>query len=513
MDSTNAVSRRRFVAGSGLGLAGLVGAATLKGSHGSSAAGVTGGGHATHAMKQDANPDLPANAGPEGWGGLAFIGGGEANKLWVCDAKQHQLVTSIDVGGEYVERTDPKRYPNLRDTHAMAFTKDFKAFFTVNSWEYGQSYAIKFDPLTLREIGRAPAGEGGHHCALSPDDKFLYVCNQYATTVSVIDPVTMTKITDIEVGSGADYITPSMYWDGTPINSPYMFVTCDKVPSVVAIDWKTNTVAKTIPASGANHGVNFTPDGKFVWVCTPGNGEFQIIDTTSLEIVKSFGLVEGGGPIHVHFSPDGKYAYASHISPDGLVLLKIDTATYEMVWNVPGSGAHLAVTPDGKEVWTNNHTFAQGERYPYLLGGQTLSSSRIFSAEDGTFLSEIVYERRPHEIQFVPYSALGVPEAPAEVTEVPVPEGARRITITVEQDIFKPAELTAKQNEVLQFEIVNKDSYDHIFGSGDPKVVLETVLIPGAKTTYVDYTVDVPAGTYKLVDGIHPGMEIQLTVE
>ena len=220
-----------------------------------------------HQGAHDQMPMHDEQAGPmklvaDGWPGLAFVGGGEANKLWVLDAKQHRLVTSIDVGGPYADRTDPKRYPNLRDTHAMAFTKDFKEFFTVGSWEYGQAYALKFDPLTLREIGRAPAGEGGHHCALSPDDAYLYVANQYSTTVSVIDRASMTKIKDIEIGSGADYITPTMYWDGTPIDTPYIFVTADKVPAVVAIDWRTNEVVKTIPSNGANHGVNFMPNGK-----------------------------------------------------------------------------------------------------------------------------------------------------------------------------------------------------------------------------------------------------------
>ena len=54
----------------------------------------------------------------------------------------------------------------------------------------------------------------------------------------------MTKVTDLEVGMGADYITPSMYWDGKVIESDYLFVSADKEPAVVAIDWRTNTVAK-----------------------------------------------------------------------------------------------------------------------------------------------------------------------------------------------------------------------------------------------------------------------------
>ena len=65
------------------------------------------------------------------------------------------------------------------------------------------------------------------------------------------------------------------------------------------------------------------------------------------------------------------------------------------------------------------------------------------------------------------YSALGLPVVEEAAEAVPVPEGATRITLTAEHDTFAPAAISAKQNDVLQFEIVNKDSYDHIFGSGD----------------------------------------------
>jgi hypothetical protein len=64
---------------------------------------------------------VPTNPGLIGWAGMAFIGGGESNKLWIVDALNHKLVDSIDVAGPMVERTEPRRYPNLRDAHAIVF--------------------------------------------------------------------------------------------------------------------------------------------------------------------------------------------------------------------------------------------------------------------------------------------------------------------------------------------------------------------------------------------------------
>jgi YVTN family beta-propeller protein len=513
-------SRRWFVAGSGIGAAALMTGAQRIGSaqEGSAtpAASPDAGelGHEHEEVFTAPATDTPVDPLREGWAGLAFVGGGESNKLWVVDARYHKLVTAIDAGGPYNERTDPKRYPNLHDVHAMVWTKDFGEFFTVNSWEYDQSYAIKYDPLTLREIGRAPAGVGGHHSALSPDDKYLYVANQYATTVSVIDRAAMTKVTDIEVGSGADYITPSMYWDGNVIDSPYLFVSADKVPAIVAIDWRTNEVAKTIPVSGANHGVNLTPNGNECWGAVGGGSEVIVIDTATLEVISTFKPIEGGSPIHVTFTPDSTFAFITIATETGLFLYKIDVKTREIVWRAPGSGAHLMISPDGKEAWTLNHTFEQGDRYPYLLGGQPLSAVRVFDTETGDWINEVIFERRPHEIQFVPYSAVGLPEPPKEEeAAVPVPEGARRITLTAVNDLFLPEQITAAPGELLQFEIINEDTYDHVFGTTDKRIVLETVIVPASKTTYVDWTAPEDPGEFVLICGIHPGMETLLIVE
>jgi YVTN family beta-propeller protein len=311
------------------------------------------------------NPMLaqaPLNANTPGWAGMAFIGGGESNKIWVLDAYQHKLVNAIDVGGPLVERTDPKAYPNLRDAHAVVFSKDFKEFYTVDSWEYAQSWVIKFDPRTLREVGRAPAGKGGHHLAMSPDDKYVYVGNQYDTKVSVIDTKTVRKVKDIEVGSGPNYISPSMYWDGKAIESPYLWVSVDKENKVVAIDWKKNEIAKTLTLKGASHGINLTPDGKYVWTGDAGTKEMVIIDNATLEVARTFPTPEGR-MTHIVFSPDSRYAYFTA----GGKLQKYDTQTLKPVWISAAGGAHLAVTPDGKEVWTLAHTFEQGDRYPYTM--------------------------------------------------------------------------------------------------------------------------------------------------
>jgi YVTN family beta-propeller protein len=332
---------------------------------------------------------------------LAYVGGGSSNKLWVIDAKYHKMVTTIDIEGPKNERTQQK-YPNLHDTHAVTFTKDFKMMFTVDWFEYDDtSYAIALDPVTFKELWRVPVGKGGHHSALSPDDKYLYVANQYGGTVSVIDVHSHKKIADIPTGEGTDYISPSMYWDGKAIDSPYLFVSIDKEDKVAVLDWKNNKIVKDIPVGGSLHGVNLTPDGKSVWVAVGGTKEVVIIDVATLEITKR--LPFEGGPIHISLSPDGKYAY---VTTGGNKIYKLDTSTYKKLWESTGTTipAHTGISPDGKELWTLNH--GMDKRYPYKLGGEAVSGVQIWDTENGELITEIPAEGVPHEIQFVPYTAL-----------------------------------------------------------------------------------------------------------
>jgi YVTN family beta-propeller protein len=357
------------------------------------------GKHEEHSEAADFENQLAG--GRLGSDSLAYVGGGASNKIWVIDAKYHKMLTTIDVEGPKLERTQ-QMYPNLHDTHASTFTKDFKTMFTVDWFEYDDSsYAIALDPITFKELWRTPVGKGGHHSALSPDDKYLYVANQYGGTISVIDVQSHKKIKDIEVGQGPDYISPSMYWDGKAIDSPYLFISVDKEDKVSVLDWKKNEIVKEIPVGGSLHGVNLTPDGKSVWVAVGGKKEVVVIDAKTLEITKRISFE--GGPIHISLSPDGKYAY---VTTGGNKIYKLDTKTYKKLWTATGTTipAHTGISPDGKELWTLNH--GMDKRYGYKLGGEAVSGVQIWDTETGKLLTEIPAEGVPHEIQFVPFTAL-----------------------------------------------------------------------------------------------------------
>jgi YVTN family beta-propeller protein len=348
-------------------------------------------------------------AGDEGWQGMAFIAGGDRNKVWIVDARFHELVSTFDVDGPFQERTEAF-YPNLRDVHAMVFSKDFSVMYTVNWFEYDEpSHVIAYDPRTFEELWRTTAGRGGHHAALTPDDRYLYVANQYADTVSIIDVETGEWVQDIVTGFGNDYITPTMYWDGVVIETPYLFVSVhqgghDETGTVYVIDWETHEVVESITLGGMVHGINLTPDAAQAWAAVMGVDVVAVIDVETLEVIHLIDFP--GSPIHLSFSPDGDFVY---LTTSGDQLYKVDAETYEVVWNQTGTSipAHTGVTPDGRELWTLNHGMDR-ERYPYLLGGAIVSGVQVWDTETGRLKNEFVAEGTPHEIQFVPYEAIGL---------------------------------------------------------------------------------------------------------
>lgn len=404
-----APSRRNFLIGSA-GAAGMAALAACSGSEAAAPSSTSAG--TALAAAPSGFDDAAAAGGVVGWPGIAVIGAGQSNKLMIIDARYHKIVTTIYNDGPYNERTDPGKYPNIRDSHAIVFTKDFKRMFTASAFTYDVSTVIEYDPLTLREVARVDAGVGSHHIALTPDDRYLYVANQYGADLTVIDITTMTKVKDIDVGAGPDYISPSMYFDGQAIPARYMYVTVDGAKQLAVIDVTTHEMVKSIPLPGPAHGVNLTNDGKRVWMAGLAFKEVWVLDNSTAEVIKKLPIP--GSPIHISPSPDNKYVYIT--TADNLIY-KVDTANYQTLWQAQGTviPAHTGLSPDGKELWTLNHGM-DTTRYPYLLGGQPVEGVQVWDTDNGNLIAEIPMEAMPHEIQFVPYSAFGTPTPQQDIS-------------------------------------------------------------------------------------------------
>ena len=376
--------------------------------------------------------DIAATQGTGPADTILLSSGGPATRIWLIDTKYHKIVAAINADGTDGRNlpvlTTPHNYtyPELHDNHSMVANLAMDRIYGATWGSYDEpSYAIEFNPKTLKETRRAPAGRGAHHSALSPDDKYLYVANQYEKFLSVIDVATFTKIKDIDLGAMVVYPSKTSYFWTTdasgvskriPIPTKYVFVTVTGEPpvsnfvaapavpatnAVAVIEMATNTLVKKIPIGQSIHSVNITLDGKEAWV---SGASVTVIDTETLTIKRTIPYAS----THQAFSPDGKYGYLT----SGGALIKIDRATYTAVWRASdGGSAHVQVSNDGSHVYTQGTNVL---RYPYLLGGRAVAGIQVFSAVDGRLITEIPFNNGTHEMEIIPKSAVGlVPPAAA----------------------------------------------------------------------------------------------------
>src|SRR6266566_8080031 len=160
--------------------------------------------------------------------------------------------------------------------------------------------------------------------------------------IDVIDPVThkvVQKIKGIDCAYAIEF-SP----DGRRV---YVSSECEKVLAVV--DQKTGAIIKKVPLSGSPNLILVTKDGKWVIVgIAEAPGALEFIDTNSLERVKSIPLKDG---VHdIYFTPDSKYVVGG--GKRGLRgLIVVDLETQQPVWEI-NFATHLntlaiEANPDG----------------------------------------------------------------------------------------------------------------------------------------------------------------------
>jgi YVTN family beta-propeller protein len=188
----------------------------------------------------------------------------------------------------------------------------------------------------------------------------IYALNNGGSSVDVIDAATNKIVQTIEHIWMPHAVEFSL--DGTRA-----YITSEIQDAVFVVDTKTATIIKKVDLGKHIPNVPvISKDGKRLYVCSKidgprdetmhfnkGGGSLDIIDTTSLELVKSVPM-EGGGH-DCYTTPDGKYVVAGRTS-----VVVIDTQTEEIVWELPykegvgpiaieagpdGSTSRLFVTP------------------------------------------------------------------------------------------------------------------------------------------------------------------------
>jgi YVTN family beta-propeller protein len=349
---------------------------------------------------------------------------------------------------------------------------------------------------------------GPHGIAITPDNRWVYVASDGASTVGVIDTATDKLVENVEVGKNPHGVAV------TP-DGKLVLVGVYDTDSVALIDTASRKVIGSI-AVGKPHNIAVHPNGRIAYVGsqTPGKFALAIIDLNDRKLKGTVPLEKT--PRGLEFGPQGKYLYITQAGVESVIV--VDPASNKIISQIEvGVSPHYAnFTSDGKR----GLTVVQG---PSLLA--------IFNPQTNNLEKSIKVGSRPHWVAGDPAGKIAlttnedsndvsiVELESGAVTTIPVGNAPRKIAvqtataprsssnhrITISGFAFAPAQLRIDTGETVTW--LNVDGAPHSVALKSHAV--SDTLMPGGS-----YSANfAQSGDFTYFCSIHPYMSgiIQVT--
>jgi DNA-binding beta-propeller fold protein YncE len=299
------------------------------------------------------------------------------------NGKKAETVKTIPVGVWPAENEGP---------HGITVSPDGKYWFL--SLAHGNPYGTlyKYSTETNEVLGQTTLGIFPASMQISSATGFLYCVNfnlhgdMKPSTVSVVDPMTMTEITQITTGSmphGSRISPDGMKHYSVAMMSGELFE-INTVSLEVSRKLDLDKAVEMMKHAEMGHEMDHemadndhaqhqgmdhaamghmkhskikptwvipSPDGKKVYVAANGNAEVLEVDVESWKVTHRFPT--GNGPYNVEISPDGKYM---------VVTYKSDASTG--IWDLTNK-KELAVIPNSQKV-SHGVAISSDSRYAFI---------------------------------------------------------------------------------------------------------------------------------------------------
>jgi DNA-binding beta-propeller fold protein YncE len=290
----------------------------------------------------------------------------------------------------------------------------------------GGSTVTFVDPVTMTSLGTATAGFDPHEIAVSSDGTRAYVTNyggQQGTTISIIDVAARTKIKDIS-------ISPLMGPHGIVYSNGKVWFTSEGTgqvgrydPVTDRIDW----VGHTTQAGG--HMLAVKRDGTTVYTANIGNGTASIIDVAGgpTRVVPGVSGSEG-----IALSPDERELWlGSRNQFGGAAAISLESETRLALLGQGRPMYRLLFTRDGRFVLAPRSSpqeisvFDAATRTQVrAIPVQGAPLSMVLTVDGNTLFVATTAPNRVHKIDFATGQTLASVDVP------PVPDG---IAYAIEQ--------------------------------------------------------------------------------
>ncbi|MBP1821149.1 beta-propeller fold lactonase family protein [Mycobacterium sp. OAE908] len=224
---------------------------------------------------------------------------------------------------------------------------------------------VYVSPLQLGSLGATSVGDQPTSVAIyenptDPTKNRMYVTNQYAKTVSVIDATPGSGTYNQVVGTIKLASTPS----DIVINSTgtRAYVTMKGSASVAVINTVTNkvidvnpgtTTVDSIKVGSTPAGIAISPDDSRVYVTNGGGSTVSVIDTALNKEISR--ITVGSQPSGITVSPDGKKLYVTLRYSDSLAVVDLANNNAKTTVQVGDSPRDVALNPTWTRAYVTNY--------------------------------------------------------------------------------------------------------------------------------------------------------------
>ena len=137
----------------------------------------------------------------------------------------------------------------------------------------------------------------------------------------------------------------------TPSSSPSaptaqrLYVANEDAAQVSVVDVASGAIVATVKIGEEPEGVTIRPDGKVVYVTSEGDGAVFAIDTATNKVLRRIPV--GHRPRSIGFLPDGSRAYVSLENDGAIAVIDAQTAQFSPAHPADRQGQHAQAAADG----------------------------------------------------------------------------------------------------------------------------------------------------------------------
>ena len=265
-----------------------------------------------------------------------FVSNENSDSITVLNEENKTVIKTVNTGGR------------PRD---MKFSKDKTKLYIVVSEE---NHIAILDLNKLEISGYIETGDDPEIFDISPDGKILAVSNEDDNELTIIDLHTkkiLKSIKDVGVEPEGVNFSP----DGK-----FVFVTSEGTNSVIVIDpWEKKIVNEVLVGNRPRRGI-FVNDGSEYWVSNELNGSVSVINTQTLDIIKTIYFSVNGikdqdiTPVDFAYSKTNNKVFVTLGSANHVAVVNAKTHAIEKNILVGSRVWGAALTKNDKELIVTN---------------------------------------------------------------------------------------------------------------------------------------------------------------